>query len=190
MTEADLTERIFQRCLEEFKENGVRFTMDSLAKRIGISKRTLYETIPSKNEIVTMVVEKTFADVKNQQRVILADQTLCTVDKIKRLFTVVPTYVNVVDYRRMNEIRVSYPKLYQYIQERLETDWEPTIMLLEQAMSEGVIRKVNITILRLLLCQVYENLINGEELIKNHISYETAMQEAIGIIFEGVLVRA
>lgn len=185
----ELIDRIFEGCVEEFKENGVKFTMDSLAKRIGISKRTLYETISSKEEAVELVVSRTFADVKQQQKEILENEQMPTVERIKKLFTVVPTYANVVDYRRMNEIKQSYPGIYKEIQERLENDWEPTIALLEEAMREGIIRKTNITILKLLLCEVYERLITGEMLIKNDISYEQAMQETITIIFEGVLSR-
>ena len=44
----ELLNRIFIGGIEEFKDNGMKFTMDSLAKRIGISKRTLYENISSK----------------------------------------------------------------------------------------------------------------------------------------------
>ena len=62
-------------------------------------------------------------------------------------------------------------------------------MLLRQGMKEGVIRKTNVVVLKLLLCEVYEQLINGETLIRNQITYEEAMQEMMEIIFEGLLVK-
>jgi AcrR family transcriptional regulator len=185
----ELLDRIFEGCIEEFKESGVKFTMDSLARRIGISKRTLYETVPSKNDVIEMVIDRTFADVKNQQKDIFSDTSLGTTQRLKKLFNVVPAYANVLDYRRINEIKVSYPHLYKKVQERLESDWEPTIALLEQAMEEGVIRKTNVVIVKLLLCEVFEQLINGETLIRNNISYENAMSEMISIIFDGLLLQ-
>ena len=48
----ELIDRIFEACIEEFRVNGVKFTMDDLAHRVGISKRTLYETIPSKKKVM------------------------------------------------------------------------------------------------------------------------------------------
>ena len=187
--DSELMNRIFDGGIEEFKEAGIKFTMDSLAKRIGISKRTLYETIPSKNELIERMIDRTFVDVKRQQKEILSNPDLEMVERLKKLFNVVPTYADVLDYRRMNELKAAYPQLYKKVQERLETDWEPTIALLNQAMEEGVIRKTNVVIIKLMLCEVYEQLINGQVLIQNNISYEKAMNEMISIIFEGLLVR-
>ena len=67
----ELIDRVFYGVIEEFRENGVKFTMDSLASRLGISKRTLYETVPSKTALIEMVIDLTFADVKKQQRLSL-----------------------------------------------------------------------------------------------------------------------
>lgn len=185
----ELIDRIFQGAIEEFKENGIKFTMDSLSKRIGISKRTLYETVASKNDVINIVIDRTFQDVKEQQKVILEDSTLSTKERLKRLFSIIPTYASVIDYRRMNEIKIAYPLLYIKIQNNLENDWEPTIALLEKAMDESIIRKVNIVILKMLLCDVYEQLINGTILIQNNISYETAMEEIINLLFDGLYLK-
>jgi len=184
----ELIERIFDGTIEEFKENGIKFTMDGVARRTGISKRTLYETVPSKNLLIEMAIDRTFADVKYQQNEILNNESISTVDKLKQLFTIVPAYANVLDYRRMNEIRQSYPQLYKKIQKNLDNDWGPTISLLQKAMDENVVRKVNVVIIKMLLMEVYERLINGDTLIQNNISYETAMKEVISIIFEGLFV--
>ncbi len=185
----ELVEKIFDGAVEEFQYSGFRFTMDALAKRIGISKRTLYETIPSKEAVIEMVIDRTFEDIKEQQKVILNHQGLDTNEKIKQLFTIVPTYAKVIDYRRIMELKQAFPKLYQKVEQCLESDWEPSIMLLRQGMKEGVIRKTNVVVLKLLLCEVYEQLINGETLIRNQITYEEAMQEMMEIIFEGLLVK-
>lgn len=183
----ELKERIFYGCMEELKDNGVKFTMDSLAKRLGISKRTLYETLPSKKDVIRLVIDRTFQDVKEQQTSILEDTSLSTVEKIMKLFVVVPSYVNVLDYRRMNELKVAYPTLFNVIQDKIENDWEPTMAILQKAMDEGILRQTNLVIVKLLLCEVYERLINGDILIENNISYEEAMKESIQIILHGLL---
>ena len=185
----ELIERIFQGTMEEFRDNGVKFTMDGVAKRIGISKRTLYETIPSKTMLIEMAIDRSFQDVKRQQKEIFSDKSLSTVEKLKRLFTIVPTYSKVLDYRKMNEIHQAYPLLYKKIEFNLETDWGPTILLLQQAMDEGVIQKKNIVILRMLLTEIFERLIHGDVLIQNNISYEEAMKEVISIIFDGLIIE-
>ena len=183
----ELADRIFYGAIEEFRKNGVKFTMDSLASRLGISKRTLYETVPSKTDVFEMVIDRTFADVKRQQKEIFENAVMSLADKLKKLFTIVPSYSGVMDYRRVNEIKRVYPHLYQKIHEYLSSDWDCTIALLEEGMNAGVIRRKNIVVLKVLLLEIFERLLDGSFLIQNNISYEMAMKETLSIVFDGIL---
>jgi len=184
----ELVDRIFYGAIEEFRENGVKFTMDSLASRLGISKRTLYETVPSKTDLFEMVIDRTFADVKRQQKEIFENTGMSLEDKLRRLFTIVPAYSEVLDYRRVNEIKRVYSHLYQKIHEYLSSDWDRTIALLEEGMDAGVIRRKNIVVLKVLLIEIFERLLDGSFLIQNNISYEMAMNETLSIVFDGILM--
>ena len=183
----ELIDRVFYGAIEEFKENGVKFTMDSLASRLGISKRTLYETVPSKTALIEMVIDLTFADVKKQQKDIFENNEMSLTEKLKKLFTIVPAYAEMIDYRRVNEIKRIYPHLYQKIDDNLNSDWDRTIDLLEEGMEAGVIKRKNLVVLKLLLVQVFEKLLDGTFLIQNNISYQMAMKETLSIVFDGIL---
>ena len=183
----ELIERIFYGGIEEFKERGLKFTMDSLAKRVGISKRTLYETVSSKEALMELVIDKTFEDIKRQQKEILNDKKFSTLEKLKRMLSIVPIYSSNLDYRRVEELATTYPRLHKKVRDGLENDWDATIMLIERAMDEGVIRKVNVDVLRFLLVDIFEKLIDGERLIQSNISYEVAMEETMSIVFYGLL---
>jgi len=183
----DLIDRVFYGAIEEFRENGVKFTMDSLASRLGISKRTLYETVPSKTAVIEMVIDLTFADVKKQQKSIFEDDEMSLTNKLKKLFTIVPAYADMIDYRRVNEIKRIYPHLSQKIDDNLNSDWDRTISLLEEGVDAGVIKRKNLVVLKLLLVQVFGKLLDGNFLIQNNISYQTAMKETLSIVFDGIL---
>ena len=45
-------EKLFETTFALYQEQGVKFTMDELALRLGISKKTLYELVRSKEELV------------------------------------------------------------------------------------------------------------------------------------------
>jgi AcrR family transcriptional regulator len=183
----NLSDRIFYGAIEEFRENGVKFTMDSLAVRLGISKRTLYENVSSKNALIEIVIDRTFADVKKQQKVIFDNQGIPLVDKLKKLFVIIPSYADIIDYRRTDEIRTAYPKLYKKVHDNINNDWERTIDLLQEGMDAGIIKRKNIVILKAVLCGLFEKLLDGTFLIKNNITYEMAIKEIISIIFDGIL---
>lgn len=183
----ELIDRIFYAGIEEFKDRGVKFTMDSLAARLGISKRTLYETVASKHDVVQLVIERTFKDIKRQQKDIFENETMSLVDKIKSLFTIIPSYADHLDYRRIGEIKKAYPSLYQVVEDNINSDWDRSIALLQEAMDAGILRKKNLTVLRVILSDIYVKLLDGQFLIQNHITYEEAMKEYISIIFDGLL---
>lgn len=184
----DLLDRIFYGGIEEFKERGFKFTMDSLAKRVGISKRTLYETVTSKEALLELVIDKTFEDIKRQQKEILNNIELSTMERLIKMLSIVPIYSNNLDFRRVEELHTSYPRLHKKVKDGLESDWDATIILIDKAMDEGVIRRVNIEVLRMLLVDIFEKLIDGESLIENNISYEVAMEEMMSIVFYGILI--
>lgn len=183
----ELIDRIFYGAMEELRDYGTKFTMDSLASRLGISKRTLYEHVPSKHAVIELVIDKTFADIRYQQKQVLENARLSTLDKLKRMFTIIPHFSENIDYRRVTELKKGYSDLYNKIEEELESDWEPALQLLKKGMEEGVIKPKNIALLRILLTDIFQKLIDGNMLIKNGITYEMAMNELIAIIFEGIV---
>lgn len=51
-----MKKRILEAAVKEIELHGAAFRMDDLAKRLNISKRTLYENFYSKNEIIEKIV--------------------------------------------------------------------------------------------------------------------------------------
>lgn len=182
----ELIDRIFYGGMEELRDYGIKFTMDSLAGRLGISKRTLYETVPSKHAVIELIIDRTFADIKMQQQKVCQDSSLSTLDKLKKLFTIIPAFSQKIDYRRVNELKKGYMDLYHKIENGLETDWEPALQLLQQGMDEGVIKPKNLSLLRIMFTDIFEKLLDGQDLIQSGINYDTAMNELIEIIFNGI----
>ena len=59
--------RIMTAALAEMDEHGVRFTMNNLAARLAISKRTLYEHFESKEVLVEAIVDAIITDLQVQR---------------------------------------------------------------------------------------------------------------------------
>ena len=59
-----MKERVINAAVEEFGKSGLRFTMDDVAKNLGISKKTLYKIYDSKEEMLLDVADYSFADIK------------------------------------------------------------------------------------------------------------------------------
>ena len=89
----------------------------------------------------------------------------------------------------MDLLDEKYPKVAARVREHLETGWEPTFTLLEQAMGAGVIRRVSLPVLQRMISASIEDFLADRALDAQGISYTDALDEMISILLEGLLVR-
>ena len=89
----------------------------------------------------------------------------------------------------MDLLDEKYPKIAARVREHLETGWEPTLTLLEQAMGAGVIRRVSLPVLQRMISASIEDFLADRALDTQGISYTDALDEMISILLEGLLVR-
>ena len=147
----DLRENILQGTLEVFNAKGLKFTMDDIAKNRKISKKTIYKVFHDKEEMFLAVVDYLFDCIKDEEQKVANDESLTTLEKVKKILGVLPNSYMDIDFRQLYSVRESFPKIYKKIEERLENGWELTISLIEQGIEEGVIRPIRIPILKMML---------------------------------------
>ena len=61
--------------------------------------------------------------------------------------------------------------------------------LLEQAVEEGVIRPVSLSVLRQMITASIENFLEDRSLAESGMSYSKVLEEMISILMEGVIPR-
>lgn len=120
-----------------YQEQGAKFTMDELASRLGISKKTLYEIVRSKEELVERALTRYFDAVEREQSAIIADTSRSGLQKVARLLCVVPQ-MPFQDYR-IRELQRAFPAGYLLLTRWLETGWERTFAVMDEAVREGTL---------------------------------------------------
>ena len=182
----DLRENILQGTLEVFNTKGLKFTMDDIAKNRKISKKTIYKVFHDKEEMFLAVVDYLFDCIKDEEQKVANDESLTTIEKVKKILGVLPNSYMDIDFRQLYSVRDSFPKIYAKIEERLENGWELTISLIEQGMAEGVIRPIRIPILKMMLEASLEQFFQRDILVSNKIKYQDALEEVVDILVEGI----
>lgn len=185
----ELRETILEGTLEVFNRKGIKFTMDDIAKALNISKKTIYMVFEDKKALFADMVDYLFDSIKESEGQVLADGSLDTLEKIRKILGVLPESYKNVDFRQLYILREKYPAIYQRVEERLETGWESTIALLEQGMAEGVIRRVSIPLVKMMLEASLEQFFQRDILIRNHLSYTEALEQVVEILVDGIAER-
>ncbi len=180
---------ILEGTIRAFNRKGLKFTMDDVAKELSMSKKTIYTVFRDKESLFFAMVDYLFDSIKESEQRVLNDESLDTLEKIRKVLGVIPEGYREIDFRQLYLLREKYPAIYQRVEERLETGWENTIALLEQGMREGVVRKVDIPIVKMMMEAAIEQFFQRDILLQNGISYMDALDEVVGILVDGIRTR-
>lgn len=182
-----LSDELLEAVITAFNEKGIKFTMDDIAKYMGISKRTLYEMVEDKEALFFEMVSTVFSEIKKGELQIVRDSSLDSLAKLKKMLIYLPSKYQTIDFRQLYELKNQYPKIYAKIQDRLETDWETTFMLIKQAQKEGKIRNINLQVFKAVFTGSIEYYLSRKDLIESNITYKEALEQLLDILMEGIL---
>ena len=73
--------------------------------------------------------------------------------------------------------------------ERLESGWETTLMLINKGVEEGSFRKMDLTVFQIIYNAAIERFLNGSELSNNHIEYMDALNQLVDVMIGGIVKR-
>ncbi len=185
----DAREKILSATMKVFNEKGLKFTMDDIASELSMSKKTIYTVFRDKESLFFQMVDYCFDNIKEGEQAVLNDESLSTLEKIRGVLGVLPEGYRDIDFRQLYLLKDKYPKIYKKVEERLETGWENTIMLINQGIKEGVIRPCNITVVKTMMEATLEQFFQRDVLITNQISYGDALQEVVDILVDGITAK-
>ena len=179
--------RIRAAAMELFRMQGPRFTMQQVAEEIHISKKTIYAAYPSKEALGLDMVDEAFAAIHCRKQAILGGDAALA-QKLHDVIIALPDEYAALDLRWMDELDETYPAVAARVRWQLETGWEPTLALLEQAMDEGVIRRVSLPILQTMITATIEAFLADRTLTeRSGLAYTEALEEMISILLKGLM---
>ena len=137
-----MKEEIVKRALNDFMQYGFKtFTIDDLASKMGISKKTLYEHFPSKNDLVEAVLDYALdMSCKNVDTFVQGDGSV--IENVYRNQKKVKEIFNINSDRPIWELQKYYSKTYERMEiEFVKSDTRFIDKLLEKGWKEGLFRE-------------------------------------------------
>ena len=185
----ELREDILEATIKVFNRKGLKFTMDDIATELSISKKTIYKVFDDKESMFLCMVDYCFDKIYEQKRIVLEDKSLSITDKIRGVLAVLPDGYRDVDFGKLYVLKDKFPKIYNKVEQRLESGWEGVLELIERGIAEGVIRPINIHIVKTMMEATLEQFFQRDVLVTNNISYNDALNEAVDILVDGIIKK-
>lgn len=188
--EETLRIRILQETIQIFNDKGLKCTMDDIAKGCGISKKTIYTVFSDKIELFLAMVDYLFDGIKREQQMVLDKMDMDVIDKIRGVMSVMPESYIEIDFTKLSDLKDKFPEVYERVKERLESGWETTLFLMEQARGLGIIREdTNTYIIKMMFEASLEHFFQSSALEDNHMTYQQALAQVVDILIDGILVK-
>ena len=184
--------RILDVAREQFFSFGfTSVTMEHIADLLGMSKKTLYQYFPSKDDLLGEITAATMRDCNCKTEDILNDASLDFVEKLKSLMNFLMTQYSKMSPALMQDLQRSAPELWKKVDEfRHECIMNDFGKLVDEGIEKGVFRRdVDGKLVLLIYRSAVEALINPGVLAE--LPY-TALQvfDAIAkVVFEGTLTE-
>jgi AcrR family transcriptional regulator len=164
-------------------EEGARFTMDEVAARLGISKKTLYEVVSSKDDLAVHMVEYYFAQVAALQEEIHSDPALRPVEKLKKLLCATPDLP--MRKYHLQELKRGFPAAYAVLDEHLRQGWERTLAVLDQAKAQGAVRNIDNALFSKVYAAAIEDILMDND-IHTNLTFRQKQEQIVEILLFGI----
>lgn len=184
-----MKDRIVPAGIDEINEKGLKFTMSDLAERLAVSKRTLYESYPSKDALISDIVDTTIKRLEKQDREILEHEEYSLYTKIEELLNyqyksnLTLTNIFFISLRRYYPLE--WAKFLRFRENKLEY----IDKLFCMGFDEGYFRDVNRKILKIMISASVDALFEQKNLCNIDMSYKQAISQMGDILFNGVLKK-
>lgn len=157
-----LRERILEKALKEFVANGIKcITMDDIASSLGISKRTLYEVFPDKENLLCECVEKRRLQFEEFIKGVLATATNVLEVLLKCYLYSIENF-HATNKSFFEDIK-KYPKVHERVLQKRNSESEAAINFFRQGVEQGFFRSdVNFAIVNLLVHEQIDLLMNTD----------------------------
>ncbi len=185
----EMDERLLKAGLQVFQDKGARFTMDDLSHAMGISKKTVYELVESKEVLIGQIIDASHRSIKEQQSVILADEKLEPAEKLERILTVLPVFGGFFEFGRLAELEERYPNLYAKMVRLLDEGWETTLNLYQTGVAAAQLLPVHPDLFKTLYTSAITALFHDRFVLRHHMPYAETLRQVVSILMNGFVVR-
>lgn len=181
--------RIIQEAIHLIKEKGFSFTTNDLAKNLGTSKRTIYQSFHSKDAIIETVIEQLISDIKLKEEEIYNNNHLSLKEKLRELLICMPEEFKIIDVRLLVELKKHHYEQWVNLNEFITKEWDFVIKIIEKGIQEGTIRKINVQLFIEMYLGTINQIYDVNSPLKSHLTMSEILDSVIDILLNGIALE-
>jgi AcrR family transcriptional regulator len=186
-----MEEKILLYASDRFFGKDPRITMESVAKDLSISKKTLYKYFKNRDDLLNGVFSLLKKEITDIFESTFKRNKCSFIAMFETIALLTPKLGIKMDYFSLEHIKRVSPKLWKDIKEFRSNQINKYIPLaIKSGIKNGYIRKdINAHVSSLIFFSLVDNIINPDFLMDASISGKDAVKEVLGIFFYGITTQ-
>lgn len=190
---APVSARIVEAARRQFTSLGFsRTTMDDIAAELGMSKKTLYASFPSKEALVAAIMETKIAEVRTGMHALVDDTTFPVMDRAHRMMAFIVRQMGEISPAFLRDLERHLPALYARI-ETVRAEILPQVWgkLLADGAAEGLVRReFDAAFVSEMMLATARDLMRPDSLDRLGLEPHDVIDQMLTILFNGILTPA
>jgi len=173
-----------------YRKGFSRVTTQDIAASIGISKKTLYQYFPSKNEIVLAALRANFEGLGKKVDVLFDNPEMSFEARFTALLSILSVQINSISFLLIEDIHKYLPEAWEIIDTfRREKVLNRLIVLIREGQRQGFVRQsLDIDTVLFLIFNIITQVLRPEILISEGRSIHSIFLTLINLIYGGLFI--
>ena len=186
-TQTHQEEYILEQSFEALTREGVRsFTVDSLSRNLGMSKKTIYKFFPSKEDLVDKSVGYFHGLIEKKLKRLIETEPNPAIQFVK-VMEFIMGHISNVSIERLADLKNRFPRVWEKMETFRLARRDDFFHVLSNAQKQGYVRDdVDINIIATLYMNIINSTFQPEFFLKNNLAPTDAIHNFLKMISGGL----
>lgn len=183
----DYRERVSRTFRDMAMERGFsRVTVDELAARCGISKRTIYRYFKSKDEMIVTVMEEVMSEIE-QGIVSALNSSTSSVERLSAAIHAVLRYMKRINAPFLYDLEKNHPHLWERVEQFRARRIQQAFEQILSSDQRGFLKDIEPVIFTTALLAAIRSVVNPRFIMEQNLSPEKTVQSLFEIFLYGIV---
>jgi len=182
--------QILEGGFDSVTETGVRaFTVESLAKRLAMSKKTIYKFFPTKEKLIRSIMQFVFNQINSTFNKVMIDEPNPAVQFIKIMETIAK-FAGRAPVDKIAELKSLYPDIWREIESFRLSHQDDFYTILHDAQENGLARDdINMRATSIIYINIINSTFQPEFFLKNDLPIRETIRGFVKIVARGIFTN-
>lgn len=182
--------QILEGGFDSVTETGVRaFTVESLARRLAMSKKTIYKFFPTKENLIRSIMQFVFTQIDAAFNKVMVDEPNPAVQFIKIMETIAK-FAGRIPVDKIAELKSLHPEIWKEIEAFRISHQDDFYTILHDAQEQGLARHdINMRATSIIYINIINSTFQPEFFLKNDLPIRETIRGFVQIVARGIFTN-